>query len=81
MSWGRSPDAAPRKSYTFETVEAKDAKIRELMKRKLREYRVLYSYFKDAGEKLRKGFSPVSGTPDAAKEDQDLFHKTHRKKG
>lgn len=53
IGWGKAPDAPARKHYSFTSLEEKNKKIRMLMTRKLKDYQVLYSYFKDAAERVR----------------------------
>lgn len=50
LSWGRSPEGSRHKHYTFDSLVAKNKRIRQILEQKLRTYQVLYSYFKEASE-------------------------------
>ncbi|WP_052078406.1 hypothetical protein [Spirochaeta lutea] len=47
VSWGMDLFSGTQKQYSFDTLEERDKKIREIIKQKSRTYKVLYSYFKD----------------------------------
>lgn len=63
VGWGKAPDASPRKHYSFDSLEEKNKKIRSLMGRKLKDYQVLYSYFKNAAERVRSSKDNSSELP------------------
>ncbi len=47
IRWGRSLENGRERHFYFSTMQEKNKKIRSILKDKLREYQVLYSYFKD----------------------------------
>ena len=53
VSWGKHPEGGRHKTYVFETLDDKNRMIRNLLSRKIRTYKVLYSYFKELQEKIR----------------------------
>jgi len=56
VRWGRNPDGGRQKHYVFDSLEAKNKKIRSLMLKKLKTHKVLYSWFKDKQDYWRYGF-------------------------
>lgn len=50
IRWGRKPEGGREKQFYFSSEKEKNAKIRTLLKAKLKDYQVLYSYFKDSAE-------------------------------
>ncbi len=54
VRWGSKPDGGREKQYYFISETEKNRKIRSLLKVKLKEYEVLYSYFKDMQQKGRE---------------------------
>ena len=46
VSWGTDLFAGARRQYTFETLAEKDKKIRDILTKKTRRYKILYSYFR-----------------------------------
>lgn len=50
VSWGKSPHGSRGKRYNFTSLEEKNRFIRRLLVKKLRVYKVLYSYFKEQQE-------------------------------
>jgi predicted DNA-binding WGR domain protein len=56
VSWGKQPEGGRSKTYVFESLDEKNRMIRSLLGKKLRSYKVLYSYFKELQEKIRIGF-------------------------
>ena len=56
VTWGPELSVGREKVYTFATRSEMDAKLREIINRRLRDgYRVLYSYFRGTeSEKLRE---------------------------
>jgi len=58
VRWGASPDGGSSRTYTFDKLAARDQKIRRILKAKLRDWEVLYSYFRDQSpESGLTGFS------------------------
>jgi hypothetical protein len=55
VSWGKHPEGGCAKSYVFESLDDKNRMIRSLLNKKLRTYKVLYSYFKEMGERAKAG--------------------------
>lgn len=55
VSWGKQPEGGRSKTYVFESLEEKNRMIRGLLGKKLRTYKVLYSYFKEMQERSRAG--------------------------
>ena len=52
VSWGRQPESGRSKAYVFDNLDEKNRMIRRLLSRKLRTYKVLYSYFKEMQDRL-----------------------------
>ena len=59
VSWGTDLFAGARRQYTFETLAEKDKKIREILKKKTRRYKILYSYFRKTQETTSLGASDL----------------------
>jgi hypothetical protein len=60
--WGTTPSGSREKQFVFETEEAKQEKIRELLKKKLKDYQVLYSYFKEQESGFALSFDRMQKT-------------------
>lgn len=48
VRWGSTPDGGRERHYYFETEMEKNKKIRSILKERLKQYQVLYSYFRDS---------------------------------
>jgi preprotein translocase subunit SecD len=59
VRWGTSIDGGRERQYYFKSAREKDQKIRSILKAKLKEYQVLYSYFRD-----RKNAAGAVSAPD-----------------
>ncbi len=53
VSWGKHAEGGRQKTYVFESLDEKNRMIRSLLSKKLRTYKVLYSFFKEMQEKAR----------------------------
>ena len=62
VSWGKHAEGGRQKTYIFETLDAKNRMIRSLLSKKLRTYKVLYSFFKEMQEKVRESRTDAAGT-------------------
>jgi preprotein translocase subunit SecD len=47
VSWGMDLFSGTQKQFSFDSVVQRDDKIRDILKKKTKTYKVLYSYFKE----------------------------------
>ena len=53
VSWGLQPEGGVRRHYVFESLAEKNLFVRKTITKKLKTYKVLYSYFKEQQEDMR----------------------------
>lgn len=53
VCWGFQPEGGVKKQYIFESLSEKNQFIRKTLNKKMKTYKVLYSYFKEQTEGLR----------------------------
>jgi|AVFP01.1.fsa_nt_gi hypothetical protein len=55
VHWGSTPEGGRERQYFFASEKEKNRKIRSILVEKLKNYDVLYSYFKDRGASRGEG--------------------------